>query len=70
MGPWGLYNEFDEKYYQNKLRNEFPEHKNISLDSQIELIGVIVQNLCHFASEILKLEKIWLPQNGSLRTLQ
>ena len=67
MGPWGLYNEFDEKYYQNKFRNEFPDHKNISLDTLIELVGAIVQVLHHFASEILKSEKIWLPLNGSLR---
>ena len=37
---------------------EFPEHKNISLDSLIELVGAKVQVLCHFAREILKSEKI------------
>ena len=58
MGSLGLYNEFDEKYHQNKLRNEFPGHKNISLDTLIELVGAKVQVLCHFAREILKSEKI------------
>ena len=65
MGPWGLYNEFNEKYYQNKLWNEYPVHKNISLDTLIELVGAIGQVLCHFANEIFKSEKVWLPLNGS-----
>ena len=70
MGPRGLYNEFDEKYYQNKLKNEFLDHKNISLDSLIELIGAIVQVLCHFACEVMISEIVRLPRNGSLGAIQ
>ena len=57
-GPLGLYKELDERYYQNKLKNEFLDHNNIGTDTWIELLGAIVQVLCHFSSEILKLEKI------------
>ena len=53
-----MYHEFGEKYYQNKIINEFPGHKNISLDTLIELVGAKVQVVCHFAREILKSEKI------------
>ena len=42
MGPQGIYNEFDEKYYHNKFKNEYLDHKNINIDSEIELLGAIV----------------------------
>ena len=42
MGPWGLYNEFDCEYYQNDIRNEFLDQKNIGLAIVIEIVGAII----------------------------
>ena len=46
MSIWGLNDELRQKYDQNDLENEFPDHKNIGKGTGIERVGAIFCVLC------------------------